>query len=158
MKYIIGDATCPVGNGNKIIAHCVNDLGYFGAGFAKAILNKWPHVRKYYLDWHNEVVRGGSDRLCLGSAQIVLAQDDVFVANIVGQYGIGRGSKDPPIRYEAIREGLIKVKDWSEQYKATVHMPKIGSGLAGGDWNIIEKIIIEELSDKNVEVFIYKLY
>jgi hypothetical protein len=36
-------------------------------------------------------------------------------------------------------------------------MPKIGSGLAGGDWNKIERIIIEELVDKGVKVFVYEL-
>jgi hypothetical protein len=33
-----------------------------------------------------------------------------------------------------------------------VQMPKIGSGLAGGDWTIIEKIIEETL--EGVETFI----
>jgi hypothetical protein len=35
-------------------------------------------------------------------------------------------------------------------------MPKIGSGLAGGDWNIIEQIIIEELCKHDIPVFVYE--
>ena len=36
-------------------------------------------------------------------------------------------------------------------------MPRIGCGLAGGDWNKVEKIINETLIDKGIEVYVYDL-
>jgi O-acetyl-ADP-ribose deacetylase (regulator of RNase III) len=41
-------------------------------------------------------------------------------------------------------------------YGDKVAMPKIGAGLAGGDWNVIEKIIEEEC--KGVQPVVYYLY
>jgi O-acetyl-ADP-ribose deacetylase (regulator of RNase III) len=37
-----------------------------------------------------------------------------------------------------------------------IGLPKVGAGLAGGDWSIIEKIIIKELKDFKVTVVNYK--
>jgi O-acetyl-ADP-ribose deacetylase (regulator of RNase III) len=38
-----------------------------------------------------------------------------------------------------------------------IGLPKIGAGLAGGDWNRIKTIIQTELKDMKVSVVIYKL-
>ncbi len=44
----------------------------------------------------------------------------------------------PPVRYVAIEHGLkelVKVINYGEEDKdVSVHMPMIGSGLAGGNW------------------------
>jgi len=37
-----------------------------------------------------------------------------------------------------------------------IGLPKIGCGLAGGDWNIVKEIIQKELKDCNVIIVIYK--
>ena len=37
-----------------------------------------------------------------------------------------------------------------------IGLPKIGAGLAKGDWSIIEQIIIEELKDEDVTIINYK--
>jgi hypothetical protein len=36
-------------------------------------------------------------------------------------------------------------------------MPRIGCGLAGGQWENVEPLISEELGEKNVQVIIYDL-
>ena len=38
---------------------------------------------------------------------------------------------------------------------ASVHMPRIGCGLAGGKWEMIEPIILQRLSNNDVEVVVY---
>ena len=40
---------------------------------------------------------------------------------------------------------------------ASVHMPMIGSGQAGGNWSIILEMIKETLSKKGIEVTIHEL-
>ena len=38
---------------------------------------------------------------------------------------------------------------------ASVHMPRIGCGLAGGKWENIEPLILVQLSERDVEVWVY---
>ena len=63
----------------------------------------------------------------------------------------------PPIRYEAVRQCLKKVALFAMEQKASIHMPRIGCGLAGGKWELIEQIIKEELIDKEIAVTVYDL-
>ena len=49
----------------------------------------------------------------------------------------------PPISYDAVEDGLNKVALKAKELNATVHMPRIGCGLAGGEWKIIKEIIFE---------------
>jgi O-acetyl-ADP-ribose deacetylase (regulator of RNase III) len=61
------------------------------------------------------------------------------------------------VRYEAIRAGLALVRDHALRLGATVHMPRIGCGLAGGRWEMIEPLVAEELERHGVEVTVYDL-
>jgi len=38
--YIKGDVTAPIGDDNKLIIHCCNDIGAMGAGVAVALYRK----------------------------------------------------------------------------------------------------------------------
>ena len=45
----------------------------------------------------------------------------------------------------------------NHQYKGNkIGLPLIGAGLAGGDWNVIEKIIEKELKDMDVTIVKFK--
>jgi hypothetical protein len=48
LNYVIGDATEPQGAGPKVLAHCCNDLGRWGAGFVVALGRRWPITKKAY--------------------------------------------------------------------------------------------------------------
>lgn len=39
----------------------------------------------------------------------------------------------------------------------TVHIPRIGCGLAGGSWDKVENIIKETLCKNNIQVYVYDL-
>ena len=93
----------------------------------------------------------------LGHVQFVAVEPGLWVANLLGQRGIRRARGVPPIRYDAVRAGLERVADFALEHGATVHLPRIGAGLAGGDWASIERIIIEELSDQGIAVTVYDL-
>ena len=60
-----------------------------------------------------------------------------------------------PIRYEAIAIGLEKIAQFASEKLATVHMPRIGCGLAGGSWDKIEPLIHKFLSEKEIATFVY---
>jgi hypothetical protein len=51
IRYVIGDAVWPIGDGPKIIAHVVNTLGKWGAGFSGALSERWPSLVPLYRNW-----------------------------------------------------------------------------------------------------------
>lgn len=152
IKYLKGDATQPQAKGNKIIAHVCNDLGGWGAGFVLAISKRWPEPEEAYRTWHKE--RSAND-FDLGAIQLVQVEPDLWVANMVAQRDMSPGPEGPPIRYEAVRECLNKLAVEAKNLNASVHMPRIGCGLAGGKWERIEPIIAEELVERGVDATVY---
>lgn len=151
IQYMKGDATQPATPGNKIIVHICNDIGGWGKGFVMAISKRWTEPEKQYRDWHRS-----ADNFELGQVQFVRVENDLWIANLIGQHKISRDeSGNPPIRYDAIREGLDKVGLFAAEKSASVHMPRIGCGLAGGTWDKIEPLILDTLSNKNIGVFVY---
>jgi O-acetyl-ADP-ribose deacetylase (regulator of RNase III) len=150
ISYLKGDATNPLGAGNKFICHCCNDLGKWGKGFVVALSKKWPAPETEYRRWHRE--RTG---FALGEIQMVQVENTIWVANMIGQHGTKQGSSGPPIRYEAVRQCLEKVAAEATRLSASIHMPRIGCGLAGGKWELIEPIILETLCASALAVTVY---
>ena len=74
---------------------------------------------------------------------------------MVGQRGMRTGSKGVPVRYEAIDTALGTVADRAVELGASVHMPRIGCGLAGGKWSRVEPIIEGRLTGEGVPVTVY---
>jgi O-acetyl-ADP-ribose deacetylase (regulator of RNase III) len=153
ISYTYGDATNPIANTHKVIVHVCNDIGLWGAGFVLSLSKKWQEPESAYRQWH----KSGFD-FCLGNVQFVTVENDITVVNLIGQKGIKRTKLQlPPVRYEAIESGLLKVAQFAAMENASLHMPRIGCGLAGGDWEIIEKIIERTLLANNLTVTIYDL-
>ncbi|NDV93911.1 hypothetical protein D0T84_03125 [Dysgonomonas sp. 521] len=80
----------------------------------------------------------------------------IYVANMIGQRGTKTGrSTGAPVRYEAIEACLEKLAVDAKQLGASVHMPRIGCGLAGGKWNRVEPLIEQTLIKNDIDVYIY---
>ena len=154
IKYQIGDATRPIGDGPKIIVQVCNDAGGWGKGFVVAVSRRWPQPEQRYRAWYR-----GEDAqpFALGKVQVVQVENDVWVANLIGQQGMGVRNGEPPVRYDAIREGLRSVAVKAKELGASVHMPRIGCGLAGGKWEEIEPILEQELELAGLSVTVYDL-
>ena len=152
VRYIKGDATSPQAKGPKVIAHISNDVGGWGKGFVLAISRRWPEPERAFRQWYRE--RAGND-FGLGAIQIVPVQPDLWVANMVGQHGLKAGSAGPPVRYEAIGECLAKLAPEAKRLGASVHMPRIGCGLAGGRWERIEPLLEATLVAAGVPATVY---
>lgn len=155
INYIEGDATRPVMEGAKVIVHICNDIGAWGAGFVLALSQRWPEPESEYRKWHNE--ERPLIPFELGNVQFVIVDDNMWVANLIGQRHIKFQGDSPPIRYDAVRKGLLRVAEFAQTEGATIHMPRIGCGLAGGTWDKIEPIIKEVLVSRNIDVFVYDL-
>lgn len=156
-RYVIGDATRPQGGGPKIIAHICNDLGRWGAGFVLAVSARWLDPVEAYREWHHNRADDETHPFALGEVQLVEVDADLWVANMIGQQGVRTNSNPVPIRYSAVVHCLKKLAVYAKDLAATVHMPRIGCGLAGGTWPIIAEIIKEELCDRGVPVTVYDL-
>ncbi|MET8761302.1 macro domain-containing protein [Lentzea sp. NPDC004782] len=152
LRVIKGDATSPQAKGPKIIAHVCNDLGGWGKGFVLALSKRWPEPERAYREWHRG--RAGND-FGLGATQLVQVRPDIWVANMVGQRGTRTGSNGPPVRYEAIERCLVALAGHAKQLKASVHMPRIGCGLAGGRWERVEPIIVRTLLEQDIDTIVY---
>ena len=146
INYVIGDATAPQGEGKKIICHICNDMGAWGAGFVLALSAKWTYPENRYR---------AIPRYELGDAMVLKVEENLYVANMIGQHGVrSNANGTPPIRYQAVAEALMKVNKIAKEMGATLHMPRIGCGLAGGEWQEIEKILKAVVS---VDVTVYDL-
>lgn len=152
IKYLRGDATCPQSKGIKIIGHICNNIGGWGKGFVLAISKRWNEPEMEYRKWHR--ARANND-FELGNIQLIQVEKYLYVANMIGQQGIKRGSKGVPIRYDAVENCLNKLAIEANNLNASVHMPRIGCGLAGGKWDMIEPIIEKSLLSKDVKTIIY---
>lgn len=152
IKYVVGDATQPIGDGVKIIAHVCNDIGKWGKGFVIAISNRWRKPEYEFKKWYAE--RETND-FALGAVQLVSVDESLYVANMIGQHTVCEKDGLPPIRYEALETCLSAVSGHALRLGASVHMPRIGCGLAGGEWTKVSPIIEHLLTAQNVSVTVY---
>jgi O-acetyl-ADP-ribose deacetylase (regulator of RNase III) len=152
LRIVRGDATVPQAEGNRIIAHVCNDVGGWGKGFVLAISHRWPEPEQEYRRWHRG--RAAND-FGLGAVQLVAVRPDLWVANMVAQHGMRSGRSGPPIRYDAVERCLHVVAGYATRLEASVHMPRIGCGLAGGKWEQIEPIIMRTLCERSIATTVY---
>lgn len=154
IAYVVGDATRPSAEGNAIIAHVCNDIGGWGRGFVVAVSKRWPEPEQNYRRWYAD--RETND-FGLGALQLVPVSDSLWVANMVGQHGVRRAAGRPPIRYDAVEHALTKLVIEAQSLEASVHMPRIGCGLAGGSWDRIGPLVESTLIGRSIEVSVYDL-
>ena len=153
ITYLKGDATNPRGTGLRILAHIVSNRGLvWGAGFGRAVRKKWPKVQDEFAKW----AVGHHGDFHLGNIHLSRVDDSLFVAHLVAQHGVGP-SKTPRVRYGAIDKCLRKLADFALAQNATVHMPRIGTGEAGGSWEIVGEIVEDTLCQRQIEVTVYDL-
>lgn len=151
----LGDATKPIGEGLKIICHICNDKNKWGRGFVLALSAKWNEPEEAYRRWtRGKDLPRNATPFKLGNVQIIKVTPDIRVANMIAQHDIRFRNGVPPIRYDALRICLRKVAKYAKDKNASIHLPYLmGAGLAGGDWNKIEEIIREEMSDVSVTIY-----
>jgi len=125
------------------ICHLVNNIGVMGAGFALSLRQAYPCVYS-------------REKYQLGNVDTITINDRLFVFHMCGQDGIWQhGPKQCFVVYDKLAECMTTVKNKYKELQLDVLMcPKFGSGLAGGSWNTIEKMIADIWCDINVEVWV----
>lgn len=146
MEFINGDIT-DVTFG--FVCHQVNCQGIMGAGVALAIRSKWPIV---YTEYRRAYVNG---ELKLGNVVFVHIKHNLLVANLCGQDSFGRAETFTD--YKALTKALTHLSQVRQEVNERVGLTipvyfpnRMGCGLAGGDWNIVIKIIKGCVSDAKI--------
>lgn len=153
ITYLKGDATEPRGTAFRLIAHIVNDKApTWGAGFALFVRKKWPGVQEDFKRWAAE----HKQQFALGSVHISTVSESMRICHMIAQHGYGPSPR-PRIRYVALRLCLARVADEALRVGATVHVPRIGTGQAGGSWEIVSELIEEALCKRGTSVTVYDL-
>jgi O-acetyl-ADP-ribose deacetylase (regulator of RNase III) len=153
INYLYGDALEPRGKGIKIIAHIVNDgTPNWGRGFPVALKTKWPEIQDDFRVW----AKASSRNLSLGNIYAFSPASNILIFHMIAQSGFGY-SAEPRIRYASLKQCLDKLAAFAEEKSASIHMPMIGTGQAGGKWEIIADLIDDSLVKRNIEVTIYVL-
>lgn len=128
-----------------VIVHQVNCQGIMGAGIALKIKRKWPLVFQRYRKF----------KFKLGQIQLIQVEPGLWICNLAGQDRYGRDKRYTD--YEAVRIGLDKLNAWvwaeekDLRHGIPIYIPKfMSSANAGGDWDIISKLISEVLADRKI--------
>lgn len=155
IEYIKSDITACT---EQLIVHGCNAQGVMGEEVAKAIVKKWPMVelslKSYYEN--NTPILGSVYFYFLPdtSTQDVLGiNNQRVIANLISQEYFGIDGKKY-VSYDALYRGFRRVDTFADKYAiTTIAMPRIGVGLGGGDWDIIERIIAKSFLTKNIKVY-----
>jgi O-acetyl-ADP-ribose deacetylase (regulator of RNase III) len=148
-----GDATQPRGSGPRVIAHVVNDTTpNWGAGFPLALKVRWPEVQEDFIRWAGEQ----KSNLVLGNTHVTELPEGLDIYHMIAQHGYGPSSK-PRIRYAHLKTCLEGLAEYALGHSASVHMPRIGTGQARGQWSIVRELIDEALVRQEVSVTVYEL-
>jgi O-acetyl-ADP-ribose deacetylase (regulator of RNase III) len=166
-----------------VIGQGTNCIGAMGKGFAKAISDTWPHVDREFKRLHRSMPRIPGTRpnttiapSLLGTVQFVgvtelglrrrLRPNLAAVANLFIQLEVGENRMR--VEYDAVRTSLTSARDQMLSgialdpsrpdvvtYPTSLSLPRIGTGLAGGEWSKIRSIIDEVFGSTSIDVTIY---
>jgi O-acetyl-ADP-ribose deacetylase (regulator of RNase III) len=147
-----GDAMSPRGEGIHIIAHIVNDAtpNWGGGGFAAALARRYPTVQDDFREWVSRTPRA----LALGHTHFTKITERLGVFHMIAQHGYGPSPK-PRIRYAALQNCLAALSATAPKAQAAIHMPRIGTGQAGGTWEVIRDMITETVCAQGLRVTVY---
>lgn len=137
-------------SGCDIICHQVNLDGVMGGGIAYQIAQKYPNCEEEYREMCQKFDLSGNIHF--------FAYKDKgyhkFIANCFSQ------RPNFETDYKWLEKVVRKVYCFAKMYELeTIGIPKnYGSGIAKGDWNIVEKIWTDAFKDsENIELQIWEL-
>lgn len=145
----------------KYIAHGVNCRDVMGSGIAKVLFDKYPNVKSEYHQYFQEAFypfhNPEESYELLGRVQKIDCVDKV-IFNCFTQNYYGTLNKQNPgsfkyVSYDAVYDCFRTLVSYGIKDLA---IPKIGCGLAGGNWDVVSKIIDNATQDK-LNVYVYHL-
>ncbi len=146
MQYINGDLIHLSRQGQfDIIIHGCNCFNNFGKGLARQIREVYP--KAYEADLNTR--KGDANKL---GTYTYAWYPGLMIVNAYTQYRYGRGGVYAD--YDAIERVFLQLAE-DIDITSRIGIPKIGAGLAGGDWSRIETIINKCLDSFNITCVVY---
>lgn len=146
IKYVKGDLFRAE---EELLIHGCNCFHTMGAGVAKFVKMYYPEA--VIVD--NMTEYGSKEKLgnysCTDPIPHYYKGQDIIIVNAYTQFSLGGNRIN--VDYDAVKKVMLGIKKDFEGY--TKAMPKIGAGLAGGDWEKIEGIINGVFGDEEVVVY-----
>lgn len=135
------------------IAHGVNCQNVMGSGVARALYEKWSEVKSEYHKLFNqmEMPMGLDTKYYLGIVHKVTSSDKIIYNLFTQNFYSNRKIRNA--NYAAIAKCFRRL---AEEGIQEIAIPRIGCGLAGGDWNIVKQIINDATLDE-LDVYVYYL-
>lgn len=129
----------------QVIVHGANCFCKMKSGIAKQVILHFPEAQEIDL----RTAKG--DRNKLGTISFT-EKSTPTVVNAYTQFEFGTDKMN--CDYEAVRSCMKAIRETFHGKR--IGLPQIGAGLAGGDWNIIKQIIVDELFDEDVTIVYWK--
>lgn len=157
LKYKVGNLITAAQTGEvDVIAHGCNCFNTMGSGIA-------PQVKRAFPDMYEaDQATGRGDKSKLGKYTLATMNGGLLVGfNLYTQFGYkhrDHGFRD--LDYNALYDSLYGMKMFLEantdqpEGGRRVGFPKIGAGLAGGDWKVIEPMISTIFCDEDVTIYV----
>lgn len=114
------------------IVHGCNCFHTMGSGIAGQISDQFPESQA--IDRKTKF----GDITKLGKYSHIICEFGNII-NLYTQFRPGREIK--PRLYHSIEEGFTLLNHVFQDYDGTIGIPRIGAGIAGGDWKAIHRII-----------------
>lgn len=130
----------------EALVNAVNTVGVMGKGIALEFKNRFPHNFTVY----KEACEKGN--LKTGFVLPVAENDGRIILNFPTKAHWKDASK-----YEYIETGLKSLKEQIKIYGLkSVAIPPLGCGLGGLEWAKVRRMIENELSSVNIQIYVYE--
>ena len=142
IKTIQGNMLTDVTEGYMI--HGCNCQGIMGSGIAKEVKERFPEAYRLYREYYED------NALLLGDIIDYWITEDLVLVNCMAQEFYGSDKRH--LDYEALVKCIEEINEMAldEDIPRVLNFPKIGCGLAGGNWEIVKKIIEESAPDMDL--------
>jgi len=138
-----------------LVAHISNDIGAWGRGFTASLDKRWPTVGQSYRAHMEHALQVKS--WVLGSNHVDYVDNDKAVVCMIAQHGLPGVHNPEPLRYGVLVDCMRAVCRLAVRDGYEIHCPKFGSGIARGDWDVIQSLIKELWVDQGVDVHVWYL-
>lgn len=141
-----------------VIGHQVNCQSKMGAGIALQIRDKFPGSYNMFIDDKRAPEKKLGDCLCFETG----LKAPSFVFHLYGQLNYGK--REVFTDYPALQQSLNKMIRMTKELEVALKRPlkialpyKLGCGLAGGNWTIVNSIIEFISIESGTNIYLCKI-
>lgn len=136
------------------IAHGVNCQNTMGSGVAKVLFTAHPEIKNEYHRFclWNLKHEGIGARLLGQVHEVAIEINNKWCFNLFTQEHYGYNG-NRYVNYKAVVDCFKALSQYD--LKGPIAIPKIGCGLAGGNWNFMEQLINDTVGD-TLEIWVYE--